>query len=144
MAFRVHFVFVYVLTCFSHVRLCDCHGSSVHEIPGENSGVSCRLLTPGDLPDPEIETGSLALQVDSSPSEPPRKLRSIQQGFIPYVPGVSWGCLGGIGALGWDCSLMRGQLAFGCYKLASVGVTRVTGLHFTCFSSCSRLLGMCL
>ena len=75
MAFRVRFVFVYVLTCFSHVRLCDCHGSSVHEIPGENSGVGCRLLTPGDLPDPEIETGSLALQagMQSLPSEQPGK-----------------------------------------------------------------------
>ena len=80
-----------------------------------------------DLPDPGIETGSPALQAESLPSEPPRKLRSIQQAFIPYVPGVSRGCLGGIVALGWDCSPMRGQLAFGCYKLASVGVTRVSG-----------------
>ena len=47
-AFRTHFVFVYVLACFSHVRLCDRHGSSAHEIPGENSGVSCHLLTPAD------------------------------------------------------------------------------------------------
>ena len=97
-----------------------------------------------DLPDPGIETGSPALQAESLPSEPPRKLRSIQQAFIPYVPGVSWGCLGGIVALGWDCSPMRGQLAFGCYKLASVGDDKGDWLHCTCFSSCSRLLGMFL
>ena len=47
MAFRVCFVFVYVLICFSHVRLCDHHGSYVHEIQGRNSGGSCCLFTPG-------------------------------------------------------------------------------------------------
>ena len=31
---------------------------------------------PGDLPDPGIKPGSLALQVDSLPSEPPGLLRS--------------------------------------------------------------------
>lgn len=67
-AFRTHFVFVYVLACFSHVRLCDRHGSSAHEIPGENSGVSCHLHTPGG---PEIKTGFLTLQagMQSLPSE---------------------------------------------------------------------------
>ena len=29
------------------------------------------FLSPGDLPDPRIEPGALALQVDSLPSEPP-------------------------------------------------------------------------
>ena len=32
------------------------------------------FLSPGDLPDPEIEPGSPALQADSLPSEPPGKL----------------------------------------------------------------------
>ena len=30
--------------------------------------------SPGDLPDPEIEPGSPALQADTSPSEPPGKM----------------------------------------------------------------------
>ena len=33
--------------------------------------------SPGDLPDPGIEPGSLALQTDALPSEPPGKLRKI-------------------------------------------------------------------
>ena len=32
------------------------------------------LLSPGDLPDPGIEPWSLALQVDSLPSEPPKEI----------------------------------------------------------------------
>ena len=32
--------------------------------------------SPGDLPDPEIEPGSPALQADALPSEPPGKLQS--------------------------------------------------------------------
>jgi len=31
------------------------------------------ILSPGDLPNPEIEPGSPALQADSLPSEPPEK-----------------------------------------------------------------------
>ena len=34
--------------------------------------------SPGDLPDPRIEPGCPALQVDSSPSEPPGKCVLIQ------------------------------------------------------------------
>ena len=37
--------------------------------PGKNSG----MASPGDLPDPEIEPGSLTLQVDSLPIELPGK-----------------------------------------------------------------------
>ena len=33
--------------------------------------------SPGDVPDPEIETRSPALQADSLPSKPPRKRYSI-------------------------------------------------------------------
>ena len=49
---------------------CSPPGSSVHGI------LQARLLSrkpfpsPGDLPDPGIEPSSLALQVDSLPSEP--------------------------------------------------------------------------
>ena len=41
--------------------------------PGKNAGVSSKSLLQGDLPDLGIEAGSPALQVNSSPSEPPRK-----------------------------------------------------------------------
>ena len=71
--------------------LCDPTGlqpasSSVHgDSPGKNTGISCHALLqgivpaqewntpPGDLPNPGIEPRSPALQVDSLPSEPPRK-----------------------------------------------------------------------
>ena len=38
------------------------------------SGLS--FPSPGDLPNPGIKPGSLALQADALPSEPPEKLRS--------------------------------------------------------------------
>ena len=42
--------------------------ASVHEIPG------LPFPSPGDLPDPGIEPGSLTLQADSLPSELPGKM----------------------------------------------------------------------
>ena len=45
--------------------------------------------SPGDLSDPRIEPGSLALQTDSSPSEPPGKyvlLPWYGYGFMLNVP----------------------------------------------------------
>ena len=39
------------------------------------------FLSPGDLPDPGIEPGSPALQVDALPSEPPGKLLLIVSPF---------------------------------------------------------------
>ena len=41
------------------------------------------FLSPGDLPDPGIEPGSLALRADASPSEPPRKPR--REGWKPLI-----------------------------------------------------------
>ena len=41
--------------------------------PGKNTGVGCHFPAPGDLPNPVIKLGSLALQVDSLPTELPRK-----------------------------------------------------------------------
>ena len=48
---------------------CSPPGSSVHGIPSQEywSGLPCPPQ--GDLPDPEIKRGSLALQVDSLPAE---------------------------------------------------------------------------
>ena len=45
------------------------HGDS----PGKNTGVGCHALLPEDLPNLEIKPRFPALQVDSLPSEPPRK-----------------------------------------------------------------------
>ena len=39
----------------------------------KNTGVDSLSLPPGDLSNPGIELGSLVLQVDSLPSEPPGK-----------------------------------------------------------------------
>ena len=43
--------------------------------PGKNTGVGLSFLSPGDLPDPGIELGSSALQVDSLPSKLPGKVQ---------------------------------------------------------------------
>ena len=49
------------------------------EPPGKpnNTGVGSLVLSPGDLPDLGIEPESPALQVDSLPAEPPRKLKCV-------------------------------------------------------------------
>ena len=39
-------------------------------------------LSPGELPNPGMETGSPALQVDSLPSEPPEKPHGIAYGLL--------------------------------------------------------------
>ena len=39
--------------------------------PGQNTGVSSHFLLQGNLPNLGIKPGSLALQADSLPSEPP-------------------------------------------------------------------------
>ena len=52
--------------------------------------------SPGDLPNPGIEPGSLTLQADSLPSEPPGKpLRNLNQGRKHSLGGPEcayWGC----------------------------------------------------
>ena len=49
-------------------------GSSVRgDSPGKITGLGCHSLPPGDLPNPEMEPRSPALQADSLPSEPPGK-----------------------------------------------------------------------
>ena len=51
------------------------------------------ILSPGELPDPGIEPGSPALQVDSLPAEPPGT-----QGlkWLPWKTAVFWGEIGKI------------------------------------------------
>ena len=41
--------------------------------PGLNTGVGSLVPSPGDLPNPEIESRSPTLQGDSLPTEPPGK-----------------------------------------------------------------------
>ena len=67
---------VCMLSCFSHVRLFMTPWTVAHQAPlsmvfsGQEywSGLLCP--SPGDLPNPGIKPSSLALQADSSPSEP--------------------------------------------------------------------------
>ena len=57
---------------------CSTPGSAVHGFSRQEywSGLPCP--PPGNLPDPGIEPGSPALQVDSLPSEPPGKPKEWQ------------------------------------------------------------------
>ena len=79
----------------SHVWLCDLvdwspSGSSVlGDSPGKNTGMDCHAPPPppGDLPNPEIESRSPTLQVDSLPTETSEKPK---WGFgIAYFLGIS-------------------------------------------------------
>ena len=49
---------------------CSLPGSSVHEILQARILECVAIPSVGDLPDPGVEPGSLALQVNSLPSEP--------------------------------------------------------------------------
>ena len=68
-----------VLSCFSHVQLFVTLWTVALQAPLSLgcsrqeywSGLS--FSSPGDLPDPEMEPGSPALQADPLPSEPPGK-----------------------------------------------------------------------
>ena len=53
---------------------CRPPGSSVHGIFQARILEWVAFPSPGDLPHPEIEAGSLALQADSLSSEPPGKV----------------------------------------------------------------------
>ena len=72
---------VKVLVTQSCSTLCDpvnCSppGFSVHgDSPDKNTGMGCHALLQGNLPEPGIKDGSLVLQADSLPSEPPGKLQ---------------------------------------------------------------------
>ena len=50
------------------------------------SGLPCP--PPGDLPNPEIEPKSPALQADSLLSEPPEKPKSIRVGSLSFLQGI--------------------------------------------------------
>ena len=52
-------------------------GSSVHGISQARIMGGLPFLSPGNLPNPGIEPGSPALQVDCLPSEPPGKITTL-------------------------------------------------------------------
>ena len=53
--------------------------------------LQCLLFPPtGDLPNPGIEPQSPALQTDSSPTEPPGKLKNTEEVAYPFSKGYSW------------------------------------------------------
>ena len=62
---------------------CSQPGSSVHGLPRQEYWSRLPFPSPGNLPYPRIELGSLALQVDSLPSEPPSR-------FDPWVGKIPW------------------------------------------------------
>ena len=74
--------------CLTLCNPMDCSppGSPVHgDSPGQNTGVSCHALSPGDLPSPGIEPRPPALQADSLPSEPPGKPRNTGVGSLSLL-----------------------------------------------------------
>ena len=51
----------------------DCQAHCLWDFPGKNTEVGCPFPSPGDLPDPGLESRSPALQADSLLAEPPGK-----------------------------------------------------------------------
>ena len=67
----------------------DYTGSSVHgDSPGKNTGVGCHSLLQGNLPNPENELRSPALQVNSLLSEPRGKPRNTGVGSLSLLQGI--------------------------------------------------------
>ena len=66
-----------MLSHFSHVHLCETLWTVAHQAPlsmefsRQQYWSGLPFPSPGDLPDPGIESGSLAFQADSLPSEQP-------------------------------------------------------------------------
>ena len=70
-----HFVNHLMLESESRSVLSDSlspHGHTVHGILGHNTEVGSLFPSPGDLPNPGIESSSHTLQADSLPAEPQR------------------------------------------------------------------------
>ena len=81
----------------SYPTLCDPMDYRVHGILQAKMLEWVDFLSPGDLPNPGIEPRSPALQVDSSPAEPPEKPKntgvsslSLLQWIFP-TQGLKWG-----------------------------------------------------
>ena len=78
---------------------CSSPGSSVHGIIHSRIPEWVAIPSPGDLPNPEIELGSPALQVDSLPSELQGKCKNTGMGSLSLLEGtfptqeLNWGLL---------------------------------------------------
>ena len=57
---------------------------------GQNTGVGSRFPFPGDLPNPEIQSMSPALQVDSLPADHQGSPRILEWGAYPFSSRSSW------------------------------------------------------
>ena len=89
-------------TCVLSAQLCltldnptDCipPGSSVHGVLQTRTLEWVAILSPGNLPDPGIEPGTAALQVDSVPSEPPGMPSCHKYSLLTssvYLPQSTW------------------------------------------------------
>ena len=68
-----------LLSCFSHVRLCETPWTTGHQaplsmgFPRQEYWSGLPFPSPGDLPEPGIKPRFPALQADALPSEPPGK-----------------------------------------------------------------------
>ena len=68
--------------------LCDPHGLySPWNSPGQNTRVGNLSLLQGNLPDPGIKLGSLALQADFLPAELPGKPKNTGVGSLSLLQG---------------------------------------------------------
>ena len=88
-------IFVCVCVCYSvcHVQLFVTSWTVAHQNPlsiefsRQKYWSGLPFPSPGDLPNQRIESGSPALQVDSSPSEPPGKPPlPLESAFGPITP----------------------------------------------------------
>ena len=72
--------------CLPLCSAMDCNppGSSVHAILQARILEWIAIATPGDLPDPGVESRFPTLQADSLPSEPPGKTHDIDKELIFY------------------------------------------------------------
>ena len=64
---------------------CSPPGFSIHGISQQEYWNGLPFPSPGDLPTPGIKSGSLALQVDSLPSEPPGKSKKTYLCLISHL-----------------------------------------------------------
>ena len=81
---------LFIQSCLSLCNPLDCSppGTSVHGILQAEywSGLPC--LSPGDLPNPGIQSSSPALQADSLPPEPPGKPMNTRVGSLSLFQGI--------------------------------------------------------
>ena len=64
--------------------------SPSRDSPGKSTGVGCRCLLQGNLPDPGVKPRSPALEADALTSEPPGKPLQVEEGFeiLYYLQGA--------------------------------------------------------